>query len=330
MSAIQFWATSGSSYGGPKDSTIQNSSFDDCGGYTVAIQYSTLSCSNSAQGITIKDNTFDNAYRHHISVTADATGIFTIERNIIKGGSGGAFWGQTGSHGLRLVPGSTQKAFYIRNNIIAGMRNCGIQSIIGTVDNILYVYNNTIVYNGRQDADGNSTNLNVYMTGGASEVKGNIIWGLDDLGATRNYRRELRFLTALNAGNQCDYNLIDSDYTNDNTNDYPIRYVGTNYKIGEAPDWLGVSIGGSSPDGNSIYEKFTTDSNYPDFIDNQTNGSGNYHIQSVSPCIGQGLAALTTYDVDGDTRDGSTPDIGADEYEPSGLALQGIVIQGDN
>ncbi|MFO7651186.1 MAG: right-handed parallel beta-helix repeat-containing protein, partial [bacterium] len=56
-----------------------------------------------------------------------------------------------------------------------------------------------------------------------------------------------------------------------------------------------------------------------------TGGVNNPRLKTGSPCIAAAnpISGITV-DIDGDTRDGSTPDIGADEYTSVGSAMSGI------
>jgi parallel beta-helix repeat protein len=55
-----------------------------------------------------------------------------------------------------------------------------------------------------------------------------------------------------------------------------------------------------------------------------TGGAMNPHLKTGSPCISAGNPiSYVTNDIDGDTRDASTPDIGADEYTTVGAAMSG-------
>ena len=75
-----------------------------------------------------------------------------------------------------------------------------------------------------------------------------------------------------------------------------------------------ASEDGSEPGANGWSN--SVDGYTPDFV-NTGAGTENFHLQVTSDCIGAGtdLSGLGyTNDIDGDARDGSTPDIGADEY----------------
>jgi hypothetical protein len=69
---------------------------------------------------------------------------------------------------------------------------------------------------------------------------------------------------------------------------------------------------GYGRDGNSIQ------------LDPLTGGPMNPHLKTGSPCVNAGNAvAYVTTDIDGDSRTGGTPDIGADEYTSIGAAMGG-------
>ncbi|MFO7638553.1 MAG: right-handed parallel beta-helix repeat-containing protein [bacterium] len=59
--------------------------------------------------------------------------------------------------------------------------------------------------------------------------------------------------------------------------------------------------------------------------DPQIASATNLHLRTGSPCIGAAtpISGVTT-DIDGDTRDGSTPDIGADEWTNPGDPMSGV------
>ncbi|MCP4541984.1 MAG: DUF11 domain-containing protein [Chloroflexi bacterium] len=73
--------------------------------------------------------------------------------------------------------------------------------------------------------------------------------------------------------------------------------------------WLGAGVVNSAND-------FTGD---PAFRDP---ASGDYHISSNSAAIGEGVDAGVSHDIDGDPRNATTPDLGADEYTAPPVTLQ--------
>jgi hypothetical protein len=323
---IHLWGTSppNASYLGPDLVTIDNCTFKSGGGYDIQggidPDWETVELGYHTRRVTISDCTFEDAMRHHIAYIGPESGsqsnkTLTVERCYFKGGNNnGRNWGQNDeSSGIRLL-GRSSNAI-IKNSIFQGMYDYGIHWQGRITSTSLKVYNCTFAYNGAGGGDNKQHIRMLFVPDTAVELKGNIFWGMN--GASNEHRHEIFINGALpGTGADINYNFFDSQVDGTGNENYPVYYNGTRYywdSSDGSPAWQDLSIGGITPDQNSIEESFATDNNYPDFVDNQTDGTGDYHITSSSPLIEQGLSGLTTDDVDGDIR-GSPADIGADEY----------------
>ena len=319
-----------STTGGPDHTMVKDCTFTDIGYPSGGADHAeVLNFGYGCIRAIVQDCTFtDDVDRMIAWLGPDEAGVgepdenksIIIQRCLFTGGHNyGAAMGGFGE-GIRVAGKSGD--ILIRNNIIMGFSGCGIieqPNTNGYQPSSLKIYFNTIVYNGQGLGD-NKQNIRlnqIPLPGGTLEVKGNIIWGLR---GGDNYRHEL-FIgsdTAMpDEGESWDFNLLDTEAPD--AGHRPVRYR-TNQIVWA--DWLTTAWGGTSPDGNSLEEDFTTDNNYPDFVDNQTDGTGDYHITMASPCIGAGPTGLVTVDYEGNTRDAS-PDIGAHEYVAIGSDLIG-------
>lgn len=307
---------------GPDNVLIKNCIFDDNGGYIYAISQAHHTIGNGYGVIseTIQDCTFDNAFRHHIAwMGPDSGGIpankrLIVERSVILGGKNYAeIWDLEDSAGFRLPKNGGE--VIIRNNIVAGMGYAGIW-VQASGPNIqkLRIYNNTFAYNC-QVKDSTCSNIRINNeVDEVLEIKGNVIWGSRRGRTSGEYLREIHIASTLpGTGADIDYNIVDREEPGANSDYYPVYYNGAK----TWDEWRATKIGGEYPDEHSIGESFSTNPNYPQFVNNKLNGSGNYHIQATSPCIDMSLPGLVTFDVDKERR-GLSIDIGADEYTGKG------------
>ena len=87
-------------------------------------------------------------------------------------------------------------------------------------------------------------------------------------------------------GGDIDHNLWDNEDPTGSENK-AIRYLGDEKNFSE---WQATNIGGVTPGANSLEEDYQTDNNFPDFTDNQTDGSGTYTLNPGSPARHGGIS----------------------------------------
>jgi hypothetical protein len=332
---------------GPDNVLVKNCTFDTNGG----IKYhssgggamGTMGGGYGVQRMTVQDSSFDNAYRHHIGWLGDDedeeppfTKRLIVERNIIRGGENYMHKWQTSSDqisGFRMPKNGGE--VIIRNNIITGMGRNGILVQAQRHHfNTLKIYGNTIAYNCQASPGIWCAGIMIANDVEDLEIKNNIIWGHRTWnGASSAY--EIMFWDDAVDGPYAGWTGADinNNILDDQSENYDGKLILWRAGAGDSQSltfsqWITkVQPGGGTPDassdGSHCYGSSCPSgigyiySNYPEFFDNQPDGTGDYHILSTSPAIGKGLAGLTTYDFDGELRD-SSPDIGADEYVVGG------------
>ncbi len=324
---IESGGTSGVIYFAPSSSTVNESNLiENCqiknySGYPAAgIFFSTLNSTTTYHN----NNTIRNCQIYNFSQTGAiiAGGNNTIEGCEIYRGSGG------GTKGISFTaPSSVSSESFIRNNKIYDLNSAGsdLRGItVGGFGGTINIYNNTIYFSANTNsqvsgiyilsATGYTTTLNlyynsVYITGSVGAT------GTDSYGLYKS-----SYINTLRIKNNSIYNARTTTtgtiknyavYFHDNTvtsadfnyNDYYVS--GTNSHIGywggdrtSLADWKTAS----GQDANSI-------SSNPLYV-----STSNLKPFNTSPLINAGtpISGITT-DIDGTTRNSSTPYIGAYE-----------------
>ncbi len=212
-------------------------------------------------------------------------------------------------HNLRISSGSTAHANGITttatsarvrayNNFIYDFQitggTSGVNALRSTNGNAEY-YFNSVWLNDVSTTGGATIGINgYYQTGTGTTVLQNNIFRIDEAEAA--CRSIFRSAGSLTSDNNAVYGTGAAYSTGrDGANSYATL-----------TDWQN----GTGQDGNSV-------SGDPGFVD-----GSNLHIQPTFPLVNGGAAPIDGIadDIDGDVRNGATPDIGADEYTPVAFA----------
>jgi hypothetical protein len=346
-------------YNGPDLIYIKNCTFDNVGGYNwhdsnvepVGKPKGGVGGGFGLQRMIVQDSTFSSFGRGAFGNLGADYGVITpnkgltVERCVINGGDNFFYnlndgmddktWdtGDVWPGGIRIKGWAGDHL--IRDNIFIGLSGTpiymgGTDSTAGDIE----IYHNTFAYNCKDRRDVWCSPVLVYTTDYTDLViKNNIFWG-NNRGNTYKGNPEGIFFaggasTLPSDGSKIDHNL----YADDTTYSGVVRIQdeggdGPTYSFSEWQNYTNSGAWSNKPDANSLAYTYAAVNNYPKFVDNKIDGTGDYRIQSTSPAIDKGLAGLTTYDIDGQLRDASA-DIGADEYlsETTPSCSEGAITQ---
>ncbi len=219
-------------------------------------------------------------------------------------------------YGIRLDINSTYTG-NIYNNFVSGLQH-GISTASATnvvIRAIAIGVSGTgtanIFYNSvRIDENEFPTSACMFANNGTVNIKDNIFANFSTAGATSK--------------RYCIYKGTSATLNNVNYNDYYINEAGTNNFVGyfaADQNTLANWQTASSKDANSL----NTDPVFATLTDLHSNSTGINNL-GVTISVANGDALDITTDIDGQTRDASTPDMGADEFSPITLDMSALAL----
>ncbi len=283
------------------------------------------------QGINggrISENTIGNFNGTDSEIDAGmwlATGTTntTIERNIIKNlnytGTGG-YAGQ----GIKISSATANANIIVKNNFISNLTGDGWAYtgssytdnpygifVFGTAQSGIKLYNNSINLYGNTLNQTNALSAGIAIDNGSQVevINNNIVNNLGRLG-TLGYGSVgiwLRSATAV--------------LTAASNNNYYVNPTGAGVKaIGQIATTASTTLSAWQTATTKEANSKNVNPSFVSATDLHLTASGNDDLNAAAIPL-----ADVTDDIDGDARDASTPDIGADEFVPTPLATQGAV-----
>ncbi|MDR2206558.1 MAG: right-handed parallel beta-helix repeat-containing protein, partial [Flavobacteriaceae bacterium] len=289
------------------NASITNNTISDISG-TAEITGINVSSGHADANYTISGNTISNleadyfSYISGIRVTgtnSNPTGDISIINNKITGINNISTSGY-GAHAITLDPKNTSGTISIINNFIADVTGVGYSGGWGIFDNGYgmflgsgsgyKIYNNTVNLATDQSSGGNMAAMNIGtgIAAGAIDLRNNIFVTTQTTGT--------RYAIYSASPNTAFSNIDNNDYYSAGPN---LGFIGT--ARATLAD-IQTGFGGNTNSAN-ILPVFTSGTDL--HLDPATN--------TTLDNLGTPLADVTT-DIDGETRDVATPDMGADEF----------------